>query len=260
MIVNSALILAGGGAPPELTEATGQIERALIPVGSSPMLAHVISALLETRGIERVAVVGSPEVLEAAAQEAHVIAVPAGERMVDNLKAGVLALQGKGHGDGGVLVCTCDIPLIHRETIEKLLDGATARELDIAYPIVRRATCEAAFPGGQRTYARLGDGEFTGGNAVVFPARILGDIVSLVDTAYNARKNPAALARMLGVGLMLKFATRRLTIADVEKRAGQILKCAAGAVEMRDATIAFDVDKAADLTVVREKLEKPPIR
>lgn len=249
--VRSALILAGGESSPELFAATNCRDRALIPIADAPMIAHVIQALRAVSTIEHIAVVGSEAVLAAVKAE-DIIAVAAHARLVENMAAGVEMLRNKGVLSEQLLACSCDIPLASAATFEELLNGA--RDLELAYPIVTRTVCESRFPGGTRTYAKLKDGEFTGGNAFVLPSRILDEIVTLTGAAYNARKNPAGLAKMLGATLMWKFATKKLTIGDVEQRASAVLKCRAGAVEMKDATIAFDVDKISDLKQVRELL------
>jgi CTP:molybdopterin cytidylyltransferase MocA len=196
--------------------------------------------------MEQIGVVGSAETLGAVT---GVVAVEAGGRMVDNLQRGLAATSSES-----VIVCTCDIPLVTAVTFESFVQLATARHLELAYPIVRRVTSEAAFPGGQRTYARLSDGEFTGGNAIIVPRRIVGQVVELIDVAYNARKNPMALAKILGPAFVMKFLSKRLSIAEVELKAGRVLNCRAGAVEMTDAAIAFDVDKPGDLEVARNAL------
>jgi GTP:adenosylcobinamide-phosphate guanylyltransferase len=241
-----ALILAGGPAPPELCSATGCTDRALISLDGQPMVARVLDALRTTRGMEKIVVVASSDTHQAVT---GVVAVEAGGRMVDNLQRGLAATSSES-----VLVCTCDIPLVTAATFEDFMRLATARHLELAYPIVRRATSEAAFPGGQRTYARISDGEFTGGNAVIVPRRIIGQVVELIDVAYNARKNPMALAKILGPAFVMKFLSKRLSIAEVELKASRVLNCRAGAVEMQDAAIAFDVDKPGDLDVARQAL------
>lgn len=210
------------------------------------MVARVLDALRATKSMQQIAVVGGTETLQSLS---GVVAVEAGGRMVDNLQRGLAATSSES-----VLVCTCDIPLVTAATFDEFLRLATARHLELAYPIVRRATSEAAFPGGQRTYARLSDGEFTGGNAVVVPRRIIGPVLELIDAAYNARKNPMALAKILGPAFVMKFLSKRLSIAEVELKASRVLSCRAGAVEMQDAAIAFDVDKPADLDVTRRVL------
>jgi len=246
--IRCALILAGGESSPELFAATNQKDRALIPVGGAPMIARVIQALRGVAAIEHIAVVGSSAVLEAV-KAADIIAVAATSRMVENLATGTETLRNSGVLSHGILACSCDIPLVTSATFEELLKGAC--DLELAYPIVSRSVCQTAFPGGKRTYAKLDGEEWTGGNAFVLPSRILNEIVTLTDAAYQSRKNPAKLAGMLGANLMWKFATKKLRIADVEMRASKILSCRAGAVVMRDASIAFDVDKLSDWEAVK---------
>jgi GTP:adenosylcobinamide-phosphate guanylyltransferase len=239
------LILAGGQASPELFELAQQSERALINISGEPMIVPLLRAAREAFPQSRIAIAGS-EAVCAAARDFDVIPVEPGERMVDNLAAGARALQAEQ-----LLVCSCDIPLIDAAALRELTENARAKNLEIAYPIVTRAACENAFPGGRRTYARLQDGEFTGGNAVLLPRARVPALIELANVAYGARKNPAALARMLGAALVLKFITKKLRINDVEARASHVLGCRVGAIQMTHASIAFDVDKPHDLETVR---------
>ncbi|HVF84960.1 MAG TPA: nucleotidyltransferase family protein [Abditibacteriaceae bacterium] len=242
-----ALILAGGGCSPELAQATGRDERALIEVGERAMVVRVLEVLRATAGIERVAVVGSERVLDkCSAFSDHIVRVKSADKMTQNFARGVGALKENSPANAQVLVCTCDIPLVSSGTFEQLMQSATRDHLELAYPIVRRSLCEAAFPGGKRTYVQLRDGEFTGGNALVVPLRIVDNINALLESAYNARKNPLGLAKLLGPNFLWKFVRKQLSIRDVEERARRVLDCRVGAVQMSDPTIAFDVDKVSD--------------
>lgn len=246
------LILAGGTASPELFAVAGQNERALIDVGGEILMAPLLRAAREAFPAGRIALVGSESVVAAARTLVpEIVPVSPGERMVDNLAAGARVLQAEQ-----LLVCSCDIPLVTAADLTEFVAASRAKSLDIAYPIVTRAVCESAFPGGQRTYARLREGEFTGGNAVLLPRIQVPALVDLANVAYGARKNPARLARMLGAALVLKFVTKQLAVADVEARASRILGCRTGAVQVKGAAIAFDVDKPQDLQVVRQLKEK----
>ncbi len=246
------LILAGGDCTPELAQASGQNERALIEIGGQAMVVRVLRALRGIREIGRIAVVGSNRVLDiCGAIDSSIVRVASGDKMTQNFANGVKAL----HGGHEILVSTCDIPLVSTQTFASFLEKSRARHLEIAYPIVTRQTCEAQFPDGKRTYAKLNSMEVTGGNCVLIPTRTAPNVVQLLETAYNARKNPLALSKMLGANLMWKFATKKLTVPDVEKQASRVLDGRVGAVEMADATIAFDVDKLADWQVAVQYLE-----
>src|SRR5688500_10802994 len=101
-----ALILAGGESPPDVAAATGCTDRAILPINERPVIAWVLDALRATPGIERIAVAGSTAThAEVIALAPDTIAVPAGDRMLDNAISGLRVL-----GAERVLICTCDIP------------------------------------------------------------------------------------------------------------------------------------------------------
>jgi hypothetical protein len=77
----------------------------------------------------------------------------------------------------------------------------------------------------------------------------------VIDAAYQARKNPLAIARILGLKFVFKAMAKKLSILDLERKMSQVLKCRAGAVEMNDAAIAFDVDKPEDFQLAQTALK-----
>ncbi|MDQ3814568.1 MAG: nucleotidyltransferase family protein [Armatimonadota bacterium] len=254
-LIMDALILAGGEVSPDLasTVLTGGKERALIEINGRPMVAYVLDALRVTAGVERIAVVGPEDVLRIVkALEPDVVTMPQGEGMMDNVLIGMTALNWPPLA----LISTCDIPLVSAATFEQMMARREERQLEAVYPIVRRETCEAAFPGGKRTYGTVREGAFTAGNAVVVPGPVVKNLIGFFNAMYQVRKNPIGMARLLGAGFLLKTLTKRLTIAEAERKMSGIVGCRAGAIEMHDATIAFDVDKLEDYKVAQQALEK----
>ena len=249
-----ALILAGGGAPLDLQNVTGCDDRAAIPLAGVPLILRVLAALQATPEIENIAAVCGPAARALLiAKSGEVRCEEADGKMIDNLRRGLALTRSEQ-----VLVCTCDIPLVSGATFSRVLAEAARRKLEVAYPVVTRAACEAAFPGGKRTYAKLRGEEYTGGNAVLVPRALIERATPLIDAAYNARKNPLALAKLLGPVFIARFAAKKLGIEDIEKKLSAVLGCSAGAIVLReadDAAIAFDIDKAADLEVAARVLE-----
>jgi len=254
-----AIILAGGAIPDGLREsldtATLQLacdERALLPVGGRPAIAWIVESLRNVNAIDRVTVVGEKKTLELLPQwMPDAVALQAQKNLSTNVLAGLDAARSES-----VLVMTCDIPLATAETWEAFLAQSRARGLEAAYPIVASETMESTFPGGKRTYATVTDGKFTGGNAFLLPKSCRGQLEKVLETAYNARKNPLKLAALLGPGFIFKATLRRLAIADAERKISQILRCKAGAIEMQDAAIAFDMDKASDYQAIQNTFTK----
>ena len=239
-----AVVLAGGKMPESL-QNVGASERALIEIEGRTLLDCVLDSLRETGAVSRIICVATPDALASLAPD--IVGLAAGERMTGNLFLG--AREAKSDS---ILIVTADAPLVTSQTWTQFLDGATKNGLEAAYPIVSRQDAQAQFPGGKRTYATLAEGSFTGGNAFLLPKNRLEHIEPLINQAFENRKNPLALARMLGAKFILRFLAKKLTIGEVETKISSFLGCRAGAVRVSDASIAFDVDKIEDLETARQ--------
>ena len=68
------------------------------------------------------------------------------------------------------------------------------------------------------------------------------------------RKNPIAMARLFGMGLVLKYLVRNLSIAAVEKRFYQKTGIEGRALISDYAEIGVDVDKPSDLLLAQKHL------
>lgn len=240
-----AIILASGETPLELQASHGASERALLPLEGRPMIAYVLDALRQTPQIGRIVVVGGEQTRALLPSlDGEALSIEAKGRMMDNAVAGVRFL-----GGDEMFICTCDIPLVTGATFEAMIEGTRARGLEAVYPIVRRDVVEAQLPHGKRTYGTIREGAFTAGNAVIVPARVVERLAELFDVFYRARKNPLAMARVMGASFLWKAATKRLSLADAERKISQMIGCNAGGLPMQDASIAFDVDKAEHLEI-----------
>lgn len=240
-----AVVLAGGTIPPSLQSVTDAPERALIEIEGQTMLDRVLDSLRAVPPITRIICVATPQAL--ASLGSDITGIPATDKLTMNLMAG--AREAKSDR---ILIVTADVPLVTGRTWMQFMDGAAVNLLDAAYPIVKKETIEAQFPGGTRTYGHLKDGIFTGGNAFILPRNRLEALEELIDKAFSARKNPFALARMLGGRFIFRALTKKLTIGEVEEKISRLLGCRGGAVIIPDGAIAFDVDKPTDLQKARE--------
>ena len=242
---HAAVVLAGGRLSRDLAVATGAQHRALIPINGRPLLERVLDAL---RGadIDRVAVVGA-RALEPLVGEAARLVPETGD-LVDNLFAGLRALDTASP----TLVCTADVPFLRAAHVIEFTRRARATRAALAYPIVSRARCEAVFPGARRTYARLREGVFTGGNLVLVEPRALTGQEARIRALYAARKSPLRLASLLGLPLLWGFLTRTVTLLQLEWKFSQLLGAPTRAVMVAHAELAFDVDKPADLHLAEQ--------
>ncbi|MDH7569359.1 MAG: nucleotidyltransferase family protein [Armatimonadota bacterium] len=240
-----AVILAGGKAGDRLAVHAGVAYKALVPVGGRPMVAFVADALQAAQSITELVLVGPPEVAAAVPGARH---VPDAGSFLGNISAGVAAC---GHAPF-CLLTTCDIPCVTGSVIDAFVVAAATREVDLAYPVVELALCQARFPGMHRTSLRLREGRFTGGNAVLVRPSFLARNSHLIEQVFAARKDPIRLAGMIGwetLGrvLLARWFPSLLSLPLLEARVGRLLGASVAAVQVPHPEIGADVDRPEDL-------------
>lgn len=245
-----AIVLAGADNDGKLREVSSSPLEALIEIGGRPMAHHVLAALQAAGSIGRIVVVGPAGALaDRLGGDGVEFAEPAGG-IVENLEAGVAHLQPVGR----VLLVTSDIPLVTAAIIDDFVRRCAEHEADLYYPLITREASEQQFPGIQRTYARLRDGTFTGGNCALLDPGILQKCRAAVQWAVEMRKKPWQISRVLGPLFTLKFLFGRLTVPDVERRISQVFGFRAKAVVSPYPEVGFDVDKPTDFALAQAVL------
>jgi len=250
--VIDAVVLAGGADRGQILAHTGVAYRPLLEVGGRSIIQRTLGALRGAAAIRNVSLVAPEPVQAAVGDDAVDMRVPAGESFLENIVHGVEAASG---GTDHLLLLTGDLPLITPEAINDFVERSLAAGVDACYPIIPKESCERRFPGSHRTYARLREGVFTGGNGVVVTADFVPLRRQLVERLYLSRKNPLKLAAMFGLGFIFGLITGRLTLPQLEARAGAIISGRVAAIISTYPELGFDVDKLEDLYLARRVAE-----
>jgi GTP:adenosylcobinamide-phosphate guanylyltransferase len=239
----SAVVLGGGNPNDPLALAANVPVKSLIPIGHQVMAAYVLQAL-KAGGVQRIVYIGAitPE-LEPFI-DTH---IPAKGTMLENLQAGLEPLKTEAR----VLISTADIPLLSPKAVQDILQRDSGQGL--VYPVISKVAAERDFPGGKRTYARLLEGTFTGGNLFLLEPRLIDAFLPRLEYVLKHRKNVIRLAGMFGIGALLKLLIGRLSKTELENTVSRILGVPAQALITDYAEIGFDVDKPEDLALVLNK-------
>jgi len=246
--VIAAVVLAGGADRGELAAQTGIAHRPLLEVGGRPILLTVLAALRGAPSVGRIVLVGPQGVQAGAADDAVDVRVPQGETFLGSIANGLTAAPADAEH---LLLITGDLPLITAEAVEDFVRRGVVSGAEVCYPIIPKDSCERRFPGGRRTYVRLREGTFTGGNAVLATRSFLDRSQELIRRLYAARKNPLKLAALFGLPFLFGLLTGRLTIPQLEARASAIISGRVSAIITHYPELGFDVDKMEDLKVAR---------
>jgi len=258
-----AIVLAGNNRSTakraedkELAKATGARCRALITLrNGKTCIEAVLQALQQADSVSMIIVVGVTELLGTVTKWGVRFAEQ-GENVVDNLVIGFDSLWWPER----CLVCTCDVPLLTGEAIDFIVQAGLKSDADVVYPIIRKETCEQAFPGARRTYVQLVEGTFTGGNVMLLKGDFVRRNSDLFHSVFAARKQPLKLCRILGLRLILRFMMRRLSISEIEDRVRSVLQCDGKALLCPYPEVGFDIDKLEDLELANAVIDSSRMR
>lgn len=246
----TALVLAGtrpGGDP--LAAHAGVSHKALIEVGGMPMLARVLAALDAVPAIIRIVVaIDDPRLIEL---------MPACRKPVEILSpgAGPSASVARAMEVIGVplLVTTADHALLRPEWVEQFL-AANVGDADARLAVARREDVLRAAPESQRTWWHFSDGDYSGCNLFLLGTSAAAGVVRLWQQLEAQRKRPVAQLRLLGLGHVLRYRLGLLSLAQALARLGAVSGAKIAPVVLSDGRAAIDVDKPADLDLVRRLL------
>jgi len=264
-----AVILAGGA--PETTDSKAdplleyaQVQKKpLIKIAGKEMVRYVAEAIAGSSRVGRVFIVGlSPEDgVEFAVPVEYVEASgkPRDGDMLDSIVAGMERVMEVDPGIERVVIISADIPLLTTEMVDYFIDACLETDHDLCYTVVEKSAIEARFPGSRRSFVPLRGGSFAGGDIHVVNVSALQANLPLIRQAMGFRKNVWQQVRLLGFGTLIRFAFRRLTIADAERVAGRALGCSSRAIITPYPEMGMDVDKPHQLDIVRAILEGRPV-
>jgi len=248
--MTTALVLAGG--PPDEVSARqpGIPNKAFLRIAGITLVERTLRALRDCDAVERIIVVapvaahGDPALALADERRAD------GPRITDSLAAG---LEG-APPDEAVIVTAADLPVLDAAAVADFAERAGARDLDVGYGCVDRRSHVGSYARIRHTWARLRDGTYCGAGVVALRPRAFPSLARFLEDLGRSRKNPLALASLLGWDMLLRFATGTLSIADAERRASRLLGLQAGAIVSPYPQIAVNVDRAGDISIAEALL------
>jgi len=247
-LVINALVLAGSPNNGKLAKTCAEPFEALIPLKGRPMVDYVVAALLKTKEVQKVVVAGPKELLRHY-RDQRIVVVDGGESVVESVQKGFAVLP----KDTKTLVATSDIPLITPEEVEEFL-AACPPGFDVYYPVVYKEAIEERDSSVKRTYVTLKEGTVTGGNLFLVDPRIVEEAIVKAQDLIKLRKSPLKLSILLGIGFVIKFLAKRLSVKELEDKVGRLLGIRGKAVFSRSFGIGVDVDKPEDIEVALKHL------
>lgn len=245
-----AIVLAGNLAPPALRELG--VERVyLLTTGGETLLARICRCLADGARCSTVWVL-APDEVALPGHPAVRRAAYTGDVIADLLRCA----REHCHAEG-LLLSSSDIPAATPAALAALAERAGQLAADAVYHIVARPVVEQAYPGTKRTYLKLRDGCYTGGNVFYARRDWLLDNGPLLAELFADRKHVPALARRFGLLFLLRVILGLADIPYLERHLGRVLNARFKAAVLPYPELAVDLDKPADLALFRPLLDLP---
>ena len=256
----TALVLAGtraGGDP--LAEYAGVSHKALIEVGGRTMVERVVEALAAAPEVARIVVaIERPELLD----DLGGLKPPRCDKPLQAMPTepggpSATVAAALDRLSTPLLVTTADNALLETAWIAEFLAKVPA-DADLAAALARRDAVEAAAPDTRRTWLRFADGDHSGCNLFLLARPKAADAIAVWQTLETERKHPLRMVRRLGWTFAARYALGRLSMQAAADRLGALAGGALMAiVALSDGRAAIDVDKPADLDLVRRLVSSP---
>ncbi len=241
----TAIVLAGGPNDELSKRQTGAANKAFLQIAGIPLVTRVLRALRSSSMIDRIIVVAPHHTHAESALELADERRDDGTKIRDSLSSGLKGLD----PDLPVLVSASDLPLLTPESIDDFVGRAYRANGELNYGCVEKSIHLTAYPNVPHTWVHLRDGTYCGGGFVVLRPRVFPLLEQLIERLGAARKSPLRLATLFGFSTLLRYATRRLRIADCERRAEELLGAPARAIISPYANTAVNVDRVSDIAL-----------
>ena len=236
-------------------ELTQGKSKALLDMNGRTMLERVMDALQNAQNVGEIIVVGlgSDLGMNFLGPVTH---LPDHGSLLKNALAGIHKMRELHPETNLVLLCSADIPTITPEIVDDFIARCAPYDKGMVYNFVDKPTLEARFPHSNRTYVKLKDALIAGGDMTLIQGDLADSNQELWEALTNARKHAWRLARLIGLPFLLKFLTRRLSIADIETAAERITGRPAQIMLNPHAEIAMDADKPEQVLLLRADIER----
>lgn len=239
------LVLAGQreGIIDSLCKAFDVEYKVQTPIAGKPMLAWVKEALTEAGLKQPYLISGFPT------SEDEWTECVSGSGPADS------ALLALSHASFPCLMTTGDHPLLTAEIVESFLSKSRETQADFCVGFASEQTIQADYPQTKRTYLRFSDISVSGCN-LFYINNVKGlKALEFWKDAQHLRKNPLKLARKIGLGLGVRYATGKLSLEGAFQEAGRKIGITAKPILLPFSEAAIDVDKPSDHSLVEEILK-----
>lgn len=236
----NAIIIAGGKSIKGMEESGN---KAVYSINGKMMVEYIIEALRSTYNVGKIVVVGPKDSLGNSIENKVDTMIDSDGTLMENVMEGVKYL---GYNEN-ILISTCDIPFITKEAVEDFIKNSELSCADLCYPIVEKKINDAKYPNMERSYVKLKEGRFTGGNLFYVNPIVVQRNFDFAEKLLSYRKKPIKMARLMSFNFVIRLLIGNININMIEKKFSEITGINAKAIVSLYPEIGQDVDKTQDV-------------
>ncbi len=251
-----AIVLAGGKSRTDaLFSLSGQELKSMMMIAGKPMVQWVLDAISGAKLIQSVVLVGIEDISSLRCSK-PLITMPDGGSIVDNIQQASQKLLEIHPQETHVVSFSADIPAITPAIVDDMVSIYQKGEYDIYYSVVERSVMEKRFPGAHRTFIKVKNEFFCGGDLNSFSKKAALSPDALWKLLVKKRKNPMKQAAMIGIDSLMLLQLGWIGLDDVANRVCRRLGISGKAVRVPYAEIAMDVDKPVQFEILQADLQR----
>lgn len=258
----AVVVLAGErGDGAALAAAAGVVRKVLAPVAGVPVIERVLAALDATRRFGTRLLVG-PDRSVFDANDLLKARETAGWRWIPPATSparSVAAALEEIDADRRVLVTTADHALLTREIVDHFCDRSTGSDADLTIGFVAYEDVMRAYPGSRRTGWKFADGRYCSCNLFGFMTPRSRQAAAFWQRAEALRKKPWRIVAILGLGLLVRYATGRLTLAQALDALSKASGARIRTILLPFPQAAVDLDTLDDWELVKRLTDIAPL-
>lgn len=234
-----AIVLAA--ATPKDIEKFGK-NKSLIEYNNKKLVGIAVDAVSNAENVERVFLVGDIDEMKPFEGSVHRIINPVGNA-IDNVVKCINDSEIKGK----YIVLASDLPFITTEAINDFIQKCSVQNSSLYYTTVLSDVFKHKYPAYEKTFFKLKEGSFTGGNIFIADTDATLKLVEISKTYFNNRKSPLKLAGLIGFKSIFKFLLGKLSVEDIKETFKKRTGYDVSIMITHYAEIAYDIDRPEQL-------------
>ncbi len=253
------VILLSGDQPDysnELTSLAGVPVKSRIPLLGKPMVQWVAEALLQSKYVDHLIIVGMKKEDSPLPEHYPATYLPMGGSLADKIITASKYLLENFPEEKRALICASDIPLLKPEMVDWFVEACGDQSADFYFSVIEKESTQKKFPGSGRSFQKMRDGYFAGGDLSMINPKIAVEKEELVRKLTSNRKNFVKQVWAVDKLALIKWMLGKLDSKQAEKIASKALGIKARLVVSKYPELGMDVDKVNQLYIVKQTLEE----